>query len=80
MPFFRTVKIPDTAFKITPPPMHRPLLLYSNLISTFADVKLSQISFFMANSEKTPWWKLLLQAISYAITLIIGGAGGAAMF
>ena len=34
----------------------------------------------MANSEKTPWWKLLLQAISYAITLIIGGAGGAAMF
>lgn len=34
----------------------------------------------MANNEKTPWWKLLLQAISYVITLIIGGAGGAAMF
>lgn len=80
MPIFRSVKIPDTAFKITPPPMHRPLLFYSYLICTFADVKPSQILLIMANSEKTPWWKLLLQAISYAITLIIGGAGGAAMF
>lgn len=34
----------------------------------------------MANTEKTPWWKIVLQALSYAISLILGGAAGATFF
>ena len=60
--------------------MHRPLLFYSKLICTFADVKSSLILLIMADSQKTPWWKIVLQALSYAISLILGGAAGATFF